>query len=64
MVFSDLWQGRTGRIPYLIALVISSTAIAVLPFIAGKITPCSWREPLTRNSLPRISTSPRKGGVR
>src|ERR1035438_10254197 len=26
--------------------------------------PCSWREPLTRNSLPQISTSPRKGGAR
>ena len=38
MVFSNLWQGRTGRLPYLVALVISSAAITVLPFIAGKIT--------------------------
>jgi uncharacterized membrane protein YhaH (DUF805 family) len=38
MVFSNLWQGRTGRLPYLVALVISSAAIAVLPFIADKIT--------------------------
>jgi uncharacterized membrane protein YhaH (DUF805 family) len=37
MVFLDLWQGRTGRLPYFVALVISSAAIAVLPFIAGKI---------------------------
>jgi uncharacterized membrane protein YhaH (DUF805 family) len=38
MVFLHLWQGRTGRLPYLVALVISSAAVAVLPFIAGKIT--------------------------
>jgi uncharacterized membrane protein YhaH (DUF805 family) len=38
MVFSNRWQGRTGRLPYLVALVILSAAIAVLPFIAGKIT--------------------------
>jgi uncharacterized membrane protein YhaH (DUF805 family) len=37
MAFSNLWHGRTGRLPYLVALVISSAAIAVLPFIAGKI---------------------------
>jgi uncharacterized membrane protein YhaH (DUF805 family) len=37
-MFSDLWRGRTGRLPYLAALVISSAAIAVLPVIAGKIT--------------------------
>ncbi|MGA7999709.1 MAG: DUF805 domain-containing protein [Bradyrhizobium sp.] len=37
MVFSDLWQGRTSRLPYLVALVISSAAIAVLPFLADKI---------------------------
>ena len=37
MVFLNLWQGRTGRISYLAALVISSAAIAVLPFVAGKI---------------------------
>jgi uncharacterized membrane protein YhaH (DUF805 family) len=41
MVSSNLWQGRTGRLPYLAALVISSVAIAVLPFIAGKITMAS-----------------------
>jgi uncharacterized membrane protein YhaH (DUF805 family) len=41
MVFLNLWQGRTGRIPYLAALVISSAAIAVLPFVAGKITMAS-----------------------
>ena len=38
MVFSELWQGRTGRLPYLVALIVSSAAITVLPFIAGKIT--------------------------
>jgi len=38
MLLSDLWRGRTGRLPYLVALVISSAAIAVLPFIADKIT--------------------------
>lgn len=38
MVFLNWWQGQTGRLPYLVALVISSAAIAVLPFIAGKIT--------------------------
>jgi uncharacterized membrane protein YhaH (DUF805 family) len=38
MIFSDLWQGRTARLPYLVVLVTSSAAIAVLPFIAGKIT--------------------------
>ena len=38
MVYSNLWQGRTGRLPYLVAFVISSAAIAVLPFVAGKIT--------------------------
>ena len=38
MVFLNLWQGRTGRLPYLVALVVSSAAITVLPFIAGKIT--------------------------
>jgi uncharacterized membrane protein YhaH (DUF805 family) len=38
MAFSNLWHGRTGRLPYLVALVISSAAIAVLPFVAGKIT--------------------------
>jgi uncharacterized membrane protein YhaH (DUF805 family) len=38
MIFSNLWQGRTARLPYLAVLVISSAAIAVLPFIAGKIT--------------------------
>ena len=32
-----MWHGRTGRLAYLVALVISSAAIAVLPFIAGKI---------------------------
>lgn len=37
MAFSNLWHGRTGRLPYLVVLVISSAAIAVLPFIAGKI---------------------------
>lgn len=37
MAFSNSWHGRTGRLPYLLALVISSAAIAVLPFIAGKI---------------------------
>ena len=38
MAFSDLWDGRTGRVPYLVTLVISSAAITVLPFIVGKIT--------------------------
>ena len=38
MKISNLWQGRTGRLPYLVALIISSAAIMVLPFIAGKIT--------------------------
>ncbi|SHJ40665.1 Protein of unknown function [Bradyrhizobium lablabi] len=38
MKFLDLWQGRTGRLPYLAALIISSAAIVVLPFIAGTIT--------------------------
>jgi len=38
MAFSDVWNGRTGRLPYLVALVISSAAITVLPFIVGKIT--------------------------
>src|ERR1700726_980437 len=38
MALSNLWQGRTGRLPYLVALVVSSAAITVLPFIAGKIT--------------------------
>src|SRR5262249_42865791 len=38
MLFLHFWQGRTGRIPYLAALVISSAAIAVLPYIAGNIT--------------------------
>jgi uncharacterized membrane protein YhaH (DUF805 family) len=38
MEFLNLWQGRTGRLPYLVALVVSSAAITVLPFIAGKIT--------------------------
>jgi uncharacterized membrane protein YhaH (DUF805 family) len=37
MALSNFWRGRTGRLPYLVALVISSAAIAVLPFIAGKI---------------------------
>jgi uncharacterized membrane protein YhaH (DUF805 family) len=38
MAFSNLWQGRTGRLAYLIALVISSAAIAVLPYVAARIT--------------------------
>lgn len=38
MALSNLWQGRTGRLAYLIALVISSAAIAVLPFVVAKIT--------------------------
>jgi uncharacterized membrane protein YhaH (DUF805 family) len=38
MAFSNQWQGRTGRLPYLIAFVVSSAAIAVLPFIAATIT--------------------------
>jgi hypothetical protein len=38
MALSNLWQGRTGRLPYLVALVVASAAITVLPFIAGKIT--------------------------
>jgi len=38
MAFSNSWHGRSGRLPYLVALVISSAAITVLPFIAGKIT--------------------------
>ncbi len=38
MELLNLWQGRTGRLPYLVALIISSAAIVVLPFIAGKIT--------------------------
>jgi uncharacterized membrane protein YhaH (DUF805 family) len=37
MEFLNLWQGRTGRISYLAALVISCAPIIVLPFIAGKI---------------------------
>ena len=37
MAFSNLWNGRTGRLPYIVALVISSAAIAILPFITGKI---------------------------
>lgn len=37
MEFSNLWEGRTGRLPYLAVLIISSAAIAVLPFITGKI---------------------------
>jgi uncharacterized membrane protein YhaH (DUF805 family) len=37
MAFSDPWHGRTGRLPYLAALVISSAVIMVLPFVAGKI---------------------------
>jgi uncharacterized membrane protein YhaH (DUF805 family) len=37
MAFSNWWHGRTGRLPYLVALLVSSAAIAVLPFIAGKI---------------------------
>lgn len=37
MAFSNLWNGRTGRLPYLVALVITSAAIVVLPFIAGRI---------------------------
>ena len=38
MQFLDLWQGRTGRLPYLAALIISSATIAVMPFVAGTIT--------------------------
>jgi len=38
MELLNLWQGRTGRLPYLVTLIISSAAIVVLPFIAGKIT--------------------------
>ncbi len=38
MVFLNLWQGRTGRLPYLIVFVVSSAAIAILPFIVGKAT--------------------------
>jgi uncharacterized membrane protein YhaH (DUF805 family) len=38
MKFSDLWTGRTGRLPYLSALIGSSAAIAVLPFIAAAVT--------------------------
>ena len=41
MVLLNQWQGRTGRVPYLAALVISSAAIAALPFVAGKITMAS-----------------------
>ena len=41
MAFLNLWHGRTGRLPYLIALILSSVAIAVLPFIAGKIIAAS-----------------------
>jgi uncharacterized membrane protein YhaH (DUF805 family) len=37
MAISNLWQGRTGRLLYLVGLIISSAAIAVLPFVAGKI---------------------------
>jgi uncharacterized membrane protein YhaH (DUF805 family) len=37
MEFADLWHGRTGRLGFLITLVIWSAAIAVLPFIAAKI---------------------------
>jgi uncharacterized membrane protein YhaH (DUF805 family) len=37
MALLNLWHGRTGRFPYLVALVVSSAAIAVLPFVAGKI---------------------------
>lgn len=37
MALSDLWHGRSGRFAFLVALVISSAVIAVLPFTAGKI---------------------------
>ncbi len=32
-----LWQGRTGRVAYFIALVISSAAIMILPFLTANI---------------------------
>lgn len=37
MQFLTSWQGRTGRLPYLVALMISSATIVFLPFIASKI---------------------------
>ena len=37
MNFRDLWEGRTGRLPYLSVLIISSAVIAILLFIAGKM---------------------------
>ena len=43
--------------------------VSLAPFLRGEggvrgsiRALCSWREPLTRNSLPRISSSPRKSG--
>jgi uncharacterized membrane protein YhaH (DUF805 family) len=41
MALLNLWRGRTARLPYFWALVISSAAIAVLPYIVGKITMAS-----------------------
>jgi uncharacterized membrane protein YhaH (DUF805 family) len=41
MNFRDLWEGRTGRLPYLAVLIVSSAAIAILLFIAGKMAPAA-----------------------
>jgi uncharacterized membrane protein YhaH (DUF805 family) len=38
MLLADFWQGRTGRVAYSIALIISSVGIAILPFITAKIS--------------------------
>ena len=37
MNFRDLWEGRTGRLPYLAVLIVSSAVIAILLFIARKM---------------------------
>jgi uncharacterized membrane protein YhaH (DUF805 family) len=38
MLLADFWRGRTGRVAYSIALIISSVGIASLPFITAKIS--------------------------